>query len=164
VSWATREGAGREPDPQKATTQPPTKMADSVDARRPAALARLSSYRSAAQAIRRLDTTLRDRGARMIALMQKARAESDRWTRELAEQVVWAQAEWMLEADEALRQNQMRGRLETAARRLRLKGYECCPTCEQRLSDPADWSFWGALRQAELDRLAALDRETGEAA
>lgn len=128
------------------------------------ALARLASYRSAAQSIRRQDASVKERGDRMIALMNQARAEPDRWTRELAEQVVWAQAEWMLQASQALRVNRVRGRLERAARRLRLKGYERCPECEQRLSDPSDWTFWGALRQAEVDRLMALDHEGGEAA
>jgi hypothetical protein len=127
-------------------------------------LARLSSYRSAAQAIRRQDTPLEERGARIIELMQKARAESDRWVREIAAQVVHAQAMLMVEGDEALRQSRVRARLESVARRLRLQGYECCPTCEQRLSDLTDWSFWAALRKAEVDRLTALDREAGEAA
>jgi hypothetical protein len=100
----------------------------------------------------------------MIGLMQQARSEQDQWVREFAQQVVWAQAQWMLEGDEALRQSRARGRLESAARRLRLEGYECCPKCEQRLSDPSDWSFWSQLRQAEVARLEALDREGGEAA
>jgi len=127
-------------------------------------LARLSSYRSAAQAIRRQDTPLEERGARIIRLMQQARAEPDRWIRELAAQIVHAQAMWMIEGDEALRESRVRGRLESAARRLRFEGYECCPRCEQRLSDPTDWSFWAVLRKAEVDRLTALDREAGEAA
>jgi hypothetical protein len=128
------------------------------------ALARLASYRKAAQAIRRQDTPLEERGARIIALMQEARAEPERWIREIAAQIVHSQAMWMVEGDEALRRNRIRGRLEAAARRLRLEGYECCPACEQRLSDSADWSFWSALRRAEVDRVAALDREAGEAA
>jgi hypothetical protein len=143
---------------------PPQRHAPAESNGRQDALARLASYRSAAQAIRRQDTPLEERGARIIALMQEARAEPDRWIRELAAQVVHSQAMWMLEGDEALRANGTRGRLESAARRLRLQGYQCCPSCEQRLSDPSDWSFWSALRRAEVDRLAALDREAGEAA
>jgi hypothetical protein len=133
--------------------------ADSVDG-----LARLTSYRSAAQAIRRQDTPLEERGTRMIALMQEARAEPDRWIREIAAQIVHSQAMLMVEGDEALQQDRVRGRLEAAAHRLRAQGYMCCPTCEQRLSDPTEWSFWAALRKAEVDRLTALDREAGEAA
>jgi hypothetical protein len=128
------------------------------------ALARLESYRSAAQAIRRQDSPLEERGTRMMALMQEARAEPGRWIREIAAQIVHSQAMLMVEGDEALRVDRTRGRLETAARRLRLQGYECCPSCEQRLSDPSDWSFWAALRRAEVDRLTALDRGAGEAA
>jgi hypothetical protein len=128
------------------------------------ALARLTSYRSAAQAIRRQDSPLEERGTRMIALMQEARAEPDRWIREIAAQIVHSQAMLMAEGDEALQQDRVRGRLEATARRLRLQGYECCPSCEQRLSSPTDWSFWAALRRAEVDRLGALDREAGEAA
>jgi hypothetical protein len=127
-------------------------------------LARLTSYRSAAQAIRRQDTPLEERGARIIALMQEARSEPDPWTREIAAQIVHWQAMWMVDGAEALRQDRVRGRLEAAAHRLRAQGYTCCPTCEQRLSDPTDWSFWGSLRKAEVDRLTALDREAGEAA
>jgi hypothetical protein len=125
-------------------------------------LARLSSYRHAAQAIRRRQGKLGDRLKRLVTLMQQARAESDQFIREFAQQIIWAQAEWMLQGGEALLRNRTRSRLETAARRLRADGYECCPRCEQRLSDPADWSFWAALRRAELDRLQALER--GEAA
>lgn len=128
------------------------------------ALARLQSYRSAAQAIRGQNTPLEKRGERIIALMQEARAEPERWIREIAAQIVHSQAMWMVEGDEALRKSRIRGRLESASRRLRLQGYQCCPTCEQRLSDSSDWSFWAALRRAEVDRLAALDREAGEAA
>jgi hypothetical protein len=100
----------------------------------------------------------------MIKLMQEARAEPDRWTREIAAQIVHSQAMLMVESVEALQQDRIRGRLEAAAHRLRAQGYTCCPECEQRLSDPTDWSFWAALRQAEVDRLTALDREAGEAA
>jgi hypothetical protein len=139
----------------------------SPDTHESSELARLASYRSAAQAIRRQDATLRQRGARMVQLMQQARAEPDAWVRDLAQQIVWAQAEWMLEADEALRRSGVRGRLERASRRLRLQGYETCPECSQRLPDPSDWVFWSALRKAEVDRLEALEREDhggGEAA
>jgi hypothetical protein len=125
-------------------------------------LARLSSYRHAAQAIRRQDRSLGQRMARIIKLMQEARAEPDQFVREMAEAIVRAQGMWMLEGDEALDRIRTTGRLETAARKLRAEGFECCPMCEQRLSDAADWSFWTALRRAELDRLRAL--EGGEAA
>jgi hypothetical protein len=120
-------------------------------------LERLASYRTAAQRIRRQDAPLEERGERIVRLMQQARAEPDRWIREIAAQIVHSQAMLMVEGDEALQQDRVRGRLEAAAHRLRAQGYTCCPTCEQRLSDPTDWSFWSSLRKAEVDRLAALD-------
>jgi hypothetical protein len=157
---------GRGADANTRADQPPSRIAEgpnSVDegltSSKPKQIARLASYRSAAQAIRRQDATLGGRDARMIALMQQARAESDPWVRDRAQQVIWAQSEWMLESDEALRQNGIRGRLERDARRLRLAGYERCHECSQRLSDPSDWRFWAALREAEKDRLMALDYE-----
>lgn len=125
-------------------------------------LARLSSYRHAAQAIRQQEGRVGDRMKRLIMLMQQARAETDRFIRETAQQVVWAQAEWAIQGDQALLRTRTRSRIETSARQLRAEGYECCPRCEQRLSDAADWAFWTALRRAELDRLQAL--EAGEAA
>jgi hypothetical protein len=122
-------------------------------------LARLASYRGTAQAIRRTEGPLRQRLAKLIDLMQAARSEPDRWTREVAEGIVWAQSEWLLQGDEVLYRHGVRDRVERAARRLRLKGFESCPTCEQRLSDPSDWAFWSAFKRVEVARLEALERE-----
>jgi hypothetical protein len=94
----------------------------------------------------------------MIALAQAARSERDTWVRELAQGIIWAQVQWILEGDEALRRLKTADGLAQAARGLRLQGYERCPTCEGRLSDVGDWKYWAALGKAEIGRLEALER------
>lgn len=120
-------------------------------------LARLSSYRQAAQEIRRKSEPLNARLKRMVALVYAARAEADQFLREQAELIVIAQASILLSADSAVPAT--RGRIETAARRLRQDGLAVCPLCEQRLSDVGDWAFWESIRKAELERLRALEAD-----
>lgn len=129
-----------------------------------ASVRRLTNYREACQSVRRENARLGVKMARLIGLMQEARAEPDREVRELAECIVWSQSKWLLEGDEALGRQLSRDRLEAAARHLRAGGHERRPECLQRVSDPTDWAIWAGLRTLELRRLEALDRESGEAA
>jgi hypothetical protein len=129
-------------------------------------LERLRSYRSAAQNIRREPVRLGVRLSKLIRLRQAASREPDPFVRSAAEGICWAQGQWLIEGEEALKAQGGNDPVERAARRLRASGRECCPTCEQRLTDPADWAWWAAVRRHELQRLADLDREpeTQEAA
>jgi hypothetical protein len=129
-----------------------------------AMLARLSSYRTAAQRIRRDSAPLGVKLSRLIALMEKARQEPDAHTRDLAERIIYAQAAWLLEGAAALARGRGGDAVERAARRLRGQGLDRCPKCLQQLSEPATWAFWSALREVDLRRLEALDREGGDAA
>lgn len=123
------------------------------------ALSRLASYRSAAQVVRREPTRLGVRLSKLIELRQAASREPDAFIRSAAEGIVWSQGQWLLEGEEALTAHRGNDPIERAARRLRARGRECCPTCQQRLSDPSDWSWWAAVRRHELQRLADLDRD-----
>lgn len=125
-----------------------------------ATLHRLGSYRVAAQRIRRAEGSLGARMAGLITLAQRARSEPDRWAREIAEAIVWSQASWLLEGADALRAQGTIDMVERAARQIRTQtGRDTCPTCLRHLSDPADWVYWRALREAELVRLRALESD-----
>jgi hypothetical protein len=118
-------------------------------------LQKLRSYRDQARAIRLSDARLTAKLPALVDLMRAVRAEPDRFLREQGEAVVYAQASVLLEADKDIAQS--RDPIAIAARSLRAEGYETCPRCRQRLSDVTDWTFWSALRRAELKRLQALD-------
>lgn len=123
------------------------------------AISRLASYRSAAQFIRREPTRLGVRLSKLIALRGAASGEPDPFVREMASALVYSQASWLLEGEEFLKRIETHDPILRAARRLRQRGLEHCPECQVRLSDPTDWEYWRALRQSQIERLRALDRE-----
>lgn len=129
-------------------------MTTAVEQRAPSveALELVREYRRAARMA--VDATDKPLGRRLIALLDladAARSEQDAWTREMAEQALWEEARPLLgaEGDEPAIPGDP---VEVAARQLRARGYESCPTCARRLHGAMDCERWRRIRLADAER------------
>jgi hypothetical protein len=114
----------------------------------------LAAYREATRRIVR-DITLDVRGTCQALLNLAERAKT-------AQMPEWARRAVYEEAREFLGVGPVPADIpgdavEIAARSLRAKGYECCPTCARRLHGDLDFARWRDMRRVELEQTRARE-------